>query len=370
MIKFKQLINRAGEPEYYPDRDVLNIISENNPNFTGLDLQNKLADYVNSDLCSAIARNTHLTSLNLGYNQNEPMQNFVNIIDVVKKNQSIKSLDFGASVIDLSVAKAIVSLMSSSKTIEHIELESCDGIGQEGILEITKAVGENTTIECLGITEIGLNNDSANLFINNLRHNRNIIKLNSKEVDDNPNHANDPYYDDDQNIDPQLNNSIRELIARNNQYSIEQRKFFKEIKDDLISDFKKNQDGAIDVPTNTETSDRTLEVVNDVMNKLSDNSTLKKIRDLFLVSKSLSHLPINNLANETSVKITQDTIKLLVKNPDLLMDENEIKVVSERIYKYFDSAKKASINSLIDKPSTQVTQAVTANNQGTAIGLI
>ena len=122
MIKFKQLINRAGEPEYYPDRDVLNIISENNPNFTGLDLQNKLADYVNSDLCSAIARNTHLTSLNLGYNQNEPMQNFVNIIDVVKKNQSIKSLDFGASVIDLSVAKAIVSLMSSSKTIEHIEL--------------------------------------------------------------------------------------------------------------------------------------------------------------------------------------------------------------------------------------------------------
>ena len=106
------------------------------------------------------------------------------------------------------------------------------------------------------------------------------------------------------------------------------------------------------------------------MNKLSDNSTLKKIRDLFLVSKSLSHLPINNLANETSIKITQDTIKLLVKNPDLLMDENEIKVVSERIYKYFDSAKKASINSLIDKPSTQVTQAVTANNQGTAIGLI
>jgi hypothetical protein len=357
MKQYKQLISRNGDAEYYSDQEVLNIISENNPNFVGLDLQNKLADYDNADLCSAISKNTHITSLKLGYNQNEIMQNFINIIDEVKKNQSIKSLDFGASCIDLSVAKAIASLMNSNKTIDYIELETCPGIGQEGILEIAKAIGKNTAIECLGIAEIGLNNVSANLFISYLRHNRNIIKLNSKEVSNFPLPTDNIYYDDDQNIDSQLNESIRALILRNNQYSVEQRKFFKEIKDDLIIELKKNEERGVLTQDDEETSDRVLEVVNDVMNKLSDNSILKKIRDLFLVSKSLSHLPIKNLAEEMSIKIVQDTIKLIVKNPDFMMDSSEIKVVNEVIYGYFKSKKEFSLNSLIDKPTIETQSA-------------
>jgi hypothetical protein len=152
MKQYKQLISRNGDAEYYSDQEVLNIISENNPNFVGLDLQNKLEDFINADLCSAISKNTYITSLNLAYNKNEIMQNYVNIIDEVEKNQSIKSLDFGACSIDLSVAKAIARLMNSNKTIDYIDIELCTGIGQEGISEIAKAVGKNTTIECLSIT--------------------------------------------------------------------------------------------------------------------------------------------------------------------------------------------------------------------------
>ena len=397
MKQHKQLISKDGKAEYHSDQEVLDIISENNPNFVGLDLQNKLADYDNTDLCSAISRNTHITSINLDYNRDVIMQNFINIIEVVKKNQSIKSLDFGGCLIDLSVAKAIASLMNSNKTIDYIELEICSGIGQEGILEIAKAVGKNTTIECLGITEIGLNNDSANLFISYLRHNRNIIKLNSKVdlksspliTDEvhysegekiNPKYnefiraslslrneqssveqEDDMYYDDDKNIDAQLNNSIRALILRNNQYSVEQRKFFTEIKDDLIAELKINEERGVLTQDDNETSDRVLEVVNDVMDKLSDNSILKKIRDLFLVSKSLSHLPIGILSEEASIKIIEESIKLFVKNPDFMMDSSEIKVVSNGIYKYFNSKKESTLKALIEIPhvQTQTTSGIT-----------
>ena len=396
MRKYK-LVNKDGVAKYYRDQKaVLDIVSENNPNFVGLDLENRLVDFVNADLCSAISRNTHITSLNLGCNQDEIMQNFINIIEEVKKNQSIKSLDLKVCLIDLSVAKAIASLMNSNKTIDHIDLSACPGIGQEGISEITKAVGKNTTIECLGITEIGLNNDSANLFISYLRHNRNIIKLNSKEdlkssslitdeayycegekIDPKYNEfiraslslrneqssveqEDDMYYDDDENIDPQLNESIRALILRNNQYSVEQRKFFREIKDDLIAELKINEEREVSIQDDNETSDRVLEVVNDVMDKLSDNSILKKIRDIFLVSKSLSHLPIKILSEEVSIKIIEESIKLFVKNPDFMMDSSEIKVVSNGIYKYFNSKKESTLKALIEIPHVQ-TQTTAGN---------
>jgi hypothetical protein len=182
---------------------------------------------------------------------------------------------------------------------------------------------------------------------------RALIKNSQSSVEQ----AADIYYDDDKNIDPQLNESIRALILRNNQYSVEQRKFFKEIKDDLIIELKKNEERVVLTRGDEETSDRVLEVVNDVMDKLSDNSILKKIRDLFLVSKSLSHLPIKNLAEETSIKIVQDTIKLIVKNPDFMMDSSEIKVVNEVIYGYFKSKKEFSLNSLIDKPTIETQSA-------------
>jgi len=355
-----QLIDQDNTSEN-PD-DMENIIHEifrDNPDYTKLDLESKLVKYGNQDLFLAIARNNHLTSINLAYNYDASMQNFIDIINAVKESKAIKSIDLSANYINPTVAQVIANLIISNKVIKEIDLGGSRYIGDEGMELIAKAIGENTTLQSLGINDIGITDIGAASFILHLENNRTILKLNYKPSEYSADQIDDPidneFYHEDVNIDPHLNNSIRTLIDRNNEYNPEQRKFFSEIKDALIDQFKKTQplssaDGFV-------ISNRNLEVVNNVMDKLSDNSILKKIRDLFLVSKSLSHLPIKNLAEETSIKIVQDTIKLIVKNPDFMMDSSEIKVVNEVIYGYFKSKKEFSLNSLIDKPTIETQSA-------------
>jgi hypothetical protein len=355
-----QLIDQDNTSEN-PD-DMENIIHEifrDNPDYTKLDLESKLVKYGNQDLFSAIARNNHLTSIKLAYNYNASMQNFIDIINAIKESKTIKSIDLSANYINPAIAQAVANLIISNKVIKEIDLGGSKYIGDEGMELIANAIGENTTLQCLGIYDIGITDIGAASFILHLENNRTILKLNYKPSEYSADQIDEPidneFYHEDANIDPQLNNSIRTLIDRNNEYNPEQRKFFSEIKDALIDQFKKTQplssaDGFV-------ISNRNLEVVNNVMDQLSDNSILKKIRDLFLVSKSLSHLPIKNLAEETSIKIVQDTIKSIVKNPDFMMDSSEIKVVNEVIYEYFKSKKELSLNSLIDKPTIETKSA-------------
>jgi len=322
------------------DAIILRII-DNDKQYKTLNLEYSLKK-INIDLLiEAIVNSEHLTELNIGYNQDIESAEFIRILEACKQNKSILTLDLGANHTNEEVVNSITSLIRSNKLINHFNLEGCNDIGNQTIQLIARALSENSTITSFSISGTNISDVSANVLIENLQHNRTIVSLS------NPTSDPDPHYEDQDNLSPAINASIRKLIARNNEYSPEQRKFFAEIKDKLITSLRDyHQEGP---SASLELPQRTFEVVNSVMNKISDKQIVKEIRDLFLISKNSDQLP--NFAKKAfytidrgvTEKILQQAIKISVNDSDLKFDEREGQIISEVFYRYFNERKKEAI---------------------------
>jgi len=96
--------------------------------------------------------------------------------DFLSKNKSIETIALRNVLLNSKDFKKIFIPLKSNKTLKEIDISMNDMGGDKSLQYISDAIKENTSLECLKMDQININNDNYNIIFDGIEKNKNIYK--------------------------------------------------------------------------------------------------------------------------------------------------------------------------------------------------
>ena len=96
----------------------------------------------------------------------------------ISKNKSIENIVLRNALLNINDFKNIFTPLKKSKTLKEIDISMNDMGGDKSLQIISDAIKENTSLECLKMEQININNDNYNIIFDGIKNNNTISKYN------------------------------------------------------------------------------------------------------------------------------------------------------------------------------------------------
>ena len=101
---------------------------------------------------------------------------FVHIGNLISKNKSIENIILRGVLLNFNDFKNIFTPLKQSATLKEIDISMNDMGGDKSLQIISDAIKVNTSLECLKIEQININNDNYNIIFDGIENNKTISK--------------------------------------------------------------------------------------------------------------------------------------------------------------------------------------------------
>ena len=100
----------------------------------------------------------------------------VHIGNLISKNKSIENIILRGVLLNFNDFKNIFTPLKQSATLKEIDISMNDMGGDKSLQIISDAIKVNTSLECLKIEQININNDNYNIIFDGIENNKTISK--------------------------------------------------------------------------------------------------------------------------------------------------------------------------------------------------